>query len=189
MSLCHAGFYTGCSVALIAALCAIVHVDGDYNDNARLTYLHTIFPSFRCISSSKSWLSMKSKQVTRSSVLLWSLFAMFTLLWYFTICLESRHLGYKEMWTFQVHYEWKWLKLALVPQCLLIFNIRWRGICFIVWRRFGNVPLLQAVCWHLLFFTCTSMAGISSYGGVFASIMHSSLSFLLAQSWGTEKFF
>ncbi|XP_024357946.1 phosphate transporter PHO1 [Physcomitrium patens] len=44
------GFFTGCSMALMAAFGMLLRLDGDYNDEGRVSYLHTIFPTFSILA-------------------------------------------------------------------------------------------------------------------------------------------
>ncbi|XP_024383229.1 phosphate transporter PHO1-3 [Physcomitrium patens] len=44
------GFFTGCSVALIAAFGVLLRLGGDYSDKGRVSYLHTIFPTFSMLA-------------------------------------------------------------------------------------------------------------------------------------------
>lgn len=44
------GFFTGCSVALMAAFGVLLRLDGDYNDKGRVSYLHKIFPTFSMLA-------------------------------------------------------------------------------------------------------------------------------------------
>ncbi|KAG0554364.1 hypothetical protein M758_12G087500 [Ceratodon purpureus] len=45
------GFFTGCSVALMAAFGILLRIaGGDYNDEGKISYLHTIFPTFSMLA-------------------------------------------------------------------------------------------------------------------------------------------